>query len=126
MCNPRLHALKSAQDVHKSVVRFRLSEPFAPKSDCDRENCLDPGLMETLRRFETDLSILTSEKRFDLYDQSPVAAGHQMTRILARATDLGTRFCNLTQCVGTTLHLYNFLRQIDNIEEESVLLEHLC
>ena len=126
MCNPRLHALKSAQDVHKSVVRFRLSEPFAPKSDCDRENCLDPGLMETLRRFETDLSILTSEKRFDLYHQSPVVAGHQMTRVLARATDLGTRFCKLMQYVGTTLHLYNLLRQIDIIEEESVLLEHLC
>ncbi len=124
--NSRLHTLKFAQDVHKTVARFRLSEPFEPRPGCDCSDCVDPGLVEQLRMFESDLSIFTSEKRFDLYHQSPVVAGYQMTRILARATNLGTLFCNISQFVGVILHLYNFLRQFDLIDEESVLLEHLC
>ena len=35
MSNSRLHTLKFAQDVHKSVVRFRLSESFEPRRGCD-------------------------------------------------------------------------------------------
>lgn len=38
--------------------------------------------------FDSDLSTFSSEKRFDFYHQSPVVAGHQLTRILAIATDL--------------------------------------
>lgn len=75
---------------------------------------------------ESDLSIFISENRFNLYFQSPVVAGYQMTRILARATLLGIYLCNIRQYVGVTLHLYNYLRQYDLIDEECVLLEHLC
>lgn len=49
-----------------------------------------------------------------------------MTSILARATSLGTKSCNESQYVGVVLHLYNLLRHFELIEEESVLLEHLC
>ena len=122
----RLHALRFAQDVHKSVVQFRLSEPFEPDPECDCSDCCDPGLMGLLQMFESELSIFISEKRFDLYHQSPVVAGFQMTRILAKATDLGILFCNIWQYVGVVLHLYNLLRQYDLIDEETVLLEPLC
>ena len=124
--NLRLHALRFAQDVHKRVVRFRLAEPFQPRPGCDCSDCCAPGLMEHLRIFEGDLSMFIGEKRFDLYHQSPVVAGYQMTRILAKATTLGILFCNIMQYVGVVLHLYNFLRQYNLIEEENVLLEHLC
>ena len=122
----RLHALRFAQDVHKSVVQFRLSEPFEPRPECDCSDCYDPGLMELLRMFESELSMFISEKRFDLYHQSPVVAGFQMTRILAEATYLGILFCNVEQYVGVVLHLYNLLRQHELIDEETVLLEPLC
>ena len=122
----RLHALRFAQDVHKSVVRFRLSEPFEPTPGCDCSDCCHPGFMELLGMFESDLSLFMRERRFDLYHQSPVVAGYQMTRILARATLIGTLFCNIEQYLGVVLHLYNFLRQYDLVEEESILLEHLC
>ena len=122
----RLHALRFAQDVYKCVVRFRLSEPFQPIPGCDCSDCCNPGLMELLAMFESDLFIFISEKRFDLYHQSPVVAGYQMTRILARATLIGTLFCNIWQYVGVVLHLYNLLRQYGLVEEENVLLEHLC
>ena len=125
--NLRLHALRFAQDVHKSVVRFRLSEPFDPKPGCKCSGCSGPGcLMEILGSFESDLSKFMREKRFDLYHQSPVVAGYQMTRILARATHIGTLFCNIWQYVGVALHLYNLLRQYDLIKKEKVLLEPLC
>ena len=75
--------------------------------------------------FESDLSIFTSEERFDLYHQSSVVAGYQMTRILARATNLDTLFCNISQFFGVVLHLYNFLRQFDLVDKKDVLLEHL-
>lgn len=122
----RLHTLRFAQDVHESVVRFRLSEPFEPIPGCDCSDCCHPGLMELLRMFESDLSMFMRERRFDLYHQSPVVAGYQMTRILARATFIGILFCNIWQYVGVVLHLYNFLRQYDLVREESILLEHLC
>ena len=124
--NLRLHALRFAQDVHKSVVRFRLSEPFEPIPGCDCSDCCDPGLMELLGMFESDLSMFMRESRFDLYHQSPVVAGYQMTRILARATLIGTLFCNIWQYVGVVLHLYNFLRQYGFVKEENIMLEHLC
>ena len=122
----RLHALRFAHCVRKSVNRIRLSEPFEPKPGCNCSDCRDPGLMEHLRIFEEELSQFTSEKRWDLFHQSPVVAGYQMTRILARATHLGINFCNILQYVGVVLHLYNLLRQFDFIDEEAVLLESLC
>ena len=122
----RLHVLKFAQDVHKSVVHFRLSEPFEPVPACDCEDCAKPGLIEHQRMLESDLSMCISEKRFDIYFQSRVVAGYQMTRILARANLLGIYFCNIRQYIGVTLYLYNFLRQYDLIDEECILLEHLC
>lgn len=122
----RLHALTFAQKLHKTVVRFRLSEPYEPIVGCECSDCCDPGLMEDLRMFESELSTFISDKKFDLYHQSPVVAGYQMTRILARATVLGILFCNIWQYVGVVLHLYNFLRQYDLIDEEKVLLEHIC
>ena len=67
-----------------------------------------------------------TEKGFDLYHQSPIVAGYQMTRILARATIVGILSCNISQFVEVTLHLYNFLREFEFIDEESILLEHLC
>ena len=124
--NLRLHALRFAQDVRACVVRFRLSEPFEPRPGCNCSDCCDPGLMEHLRIFEGELSMFMGEKRFDLYHQSPIVAGYQMTRILAKATTLGILFCNIMQYVGVVLHLYNLLRQYGLIEEETVLLEHLC
>ena len=124
--NLRLHSLRFAQDVHKSIVRFRLSEPYEPIPGCDCSDCCHLGLMELLGMFESDLSIFMRERRFDLYHQSPVVAGYQMTRILARATLIGTLFCNIWQYVGVVLHLYNLLRQYDLVKEESILLEHLC
>ena len=124
--NLRLHALRFAQDVHKSVVRFRLSEPFEPIPGCECSDCCHPGLMELLGMFESDLSVFMMERRFDLYHQSPVVAGYQMTRILARATLIGTLFCNIWQYVGVVLHLYNLLRQYGLVKEETILLEHLC
>ena len=63
----RIHVLSFAQDVHKNVVRFRLSEPFEPRPGCNCEDYYDPGLMEKLRTFETDLALFISEKKFDLY-----------------------------------------------------------
>ena len=124
--NLRLHALRFAQDVHKSVVRFRLSEPFQPRPGCDCSDCCGPGLMEHLRMLEGDLTTFMGQKRFDLYHQSPVVVGYQMMRILDEATTLGILFCNVMQYVGVALHLYNLLRQYDLIEEETALLEHLC
>lgn len=120
-----LHALKFAQNVHNTVVRFRLSKPYEPTVGCECSACCGPGLMEDLRMFESELSKFTKERKFDLYHQSPVVAGYQMTRILARATVLGILFCNIRQYVGVVLHLYNFLRQYDLIDEERILLEHL-
>ena len=112
----RLCPFSFAQNVHKNDVRFRLSEPFEPTPNCDCEDCRKPDLLERLRMFESDLSMFISEKRFDLYCQSPVVAGYHMTTILARATFLGINSLNIRQHVGVTLHLYNFLRQYDLIE----------
>lgn len=122
----RLHALRFAQDVHKSVVRFRLSEPFEPIPECECSDYCHPNLMELLGMFENQLLMFMREKRFDLYHQSPVVAGYQMTTILARATSIGIHFCNIWQYVGVVLHLYNLLRQYGLIKEETILLEHLC
>lgn len=124
--NPRLKALRFAQDVHESVVRCLAAKIFEPRPDCLCPDCWNPGLPECLRMFESDLYNFISERRFDLYHQSPVVAGYQMTRILARATNIGTLFACIDQFVGVVLHLYNFLRQFDLINEESVLLENLC
>ncbi len=122
----RLNTLKFAQKVYKSVNSFRLSEPYEPRPGCFCSDCCNPGLMEHLRILENDLFKLISEKRWDLYHQSPIVAGFQMARILARATQLGTRFCSISQYVGVVLHLYNLLRQFDLLDEEPELLEPLC
>lgn len=124
--NSRLHTLKFAQAVYKSVTRFRLSEPYGPRAGCECSDCCNPGLMEELRIFESDLSVFIREQRWDLYHQSPVVAGFQMTRILAGGTQLGLLFCNISQFVGVVLHLYNLLRQFDLSDEEDLLLEPLC
>lgn len=67
-----------------------------------------------------------SETRLDLYHHSLVIAGYQMTKNLARATTLGTCCANVGQFVGVGVHLYNLLRQLKLVDEESVLLENLC
>lgn len=119
MSNSRLNTLKLAQEVYKNVSRLPLWEPFEPMPGCDCEDCSDRGLMELLRIFQNDLYMFAGEKRFALYNQSPVVAGYQLTRILARATNLGTSFCKISQYVGVILHLYNLLRQLRLIDEET-------
>ena len=51
MSDSRLQALKFAQAFHESVVRVRLSDFFEPRPNSD---CVDPGLVKSLRMFESD------------------------------------------------------------------------
>lgn len=125
--NHRIHVLTFAQHIHKSVERFLSSDSFRPRSGCDCTDCQGPiALLDQTQSFSRDLVAFTRERCFDLYHQSPVVAGYQASRILARATNIGTLLCNRSQYVGIVLHMYNLLRQFHVIDTESVLLDNLC
>lgn len=96
--------------------------------------------MKGFKSLWRDIKQLPSSEKQDQYDvvmgfhpytssqanQSPEVAGYQMTRILARTTSLETHFCNISRYAGVALPLYNLLRHFDLIDEDDVLLEHLC
>lgn len=124
--NCRVQMLKFAQDVKDTLTKIRTLRPFIhDKCQCTFF-CTSRRLSSNIWALELDLMILTKQKIFDLYYQAPWVAGSQMLEILSRATDLGVDLCNKNQIVWAVLHLYNLLRQCGVLDEETVLLKHLC
>jgi hypothetical protein len=66
-----------------------------------------------------------TEKRFDLYFQSPWTAGFHICEILHHSIDAGLRLCNSEGRVGAVLHMYNALRKLRSIDPVP-LLDDLC
>ena len=67
-----------------------------------------------------------SQRRFDLYYQTPWVAGQHMQEILSIATDYGLRLCEQQHYLTAVLHLYNMLVQLEVLQDKIPLLESLC
>ena len=124
--NCRLQALKFAGEVKKSISRVQKLRPPQTSHTCECQNCQERVLAKGLRLLEHDVVNFLAEKRFDLYYQAPWVAGTQMLEILSQSTDYGLFLCNRSHYVGSLLHLYNCLRQVSAIAEETIILERLC
>lgn len=125
--NCRIEALKFTADVKKSVTNTRNHRPPMPLDACPPNcNCLEAKLAKGLNILEDNLTAFTAEKCFDLYNQMPWVAVSYMVWMLSQANDYGMVLCNRFRHMGSVLHLYNWLRQLDLIEKNQVLLEKLC
>lgn len=123
--NCRVQMLRFAQDVKNTLAKLRELRPWIHEKCCDYL-CTTQGLSSSIWTLELDLMVLTGQKIFDLYYQAPWVAGSQMLETLSRATTFGVQLCNKNHIVWAVLHLYNLLRQCGALNEETVLLQHLC
>ena len=103
--NPRAKVLHLAQNAHKSVSRLLNSRRLRSKEAGSCPNCAQFNLEREARQFRDDLCKFLSEKRFDLYYQSPMVAGPQIYGIAAKATQIGVAICNQSQVLGVVVHL---------------------
>lgn len=125
--NCRIEALKFTADVKKSVTNTRNHRPPMPLDACPPNcNCLEAKLAKGLNILEDNLTAFTAEKCFDLYNQMPWVAVSYMVWMLSQANDYGMVLCSRFRHMGSVLHLDNWLRQLDLIEKNQVLLEKLC
>ncbi|MCJ1401460.1 hypothetical protein MMC11_004673 [Xylographa trunciseda] len=126
--NCRIQFLRLVSEVKTSFSRVLALRPANPKDycDCGASECLWTKIDADFESLVERMQQIRAEQRFDLYHQAPWVAGNQMLKILRLGTEYGLMLCNREQNVGTILHIYNLLRQLDLIPEEPILLEKLC
>jgi hypothetical protein len=78
-----------------------------------------------MRNLVDMLDTFRATPRFDMYNQSPWAAGSTMSAIVGNAQALGLSNLVRKGVFGSFLHMYNMLQQIGAIEKIEVL-EDLC
>lgn len=121
--NCRISVLKFAGDVQKSI-RTAVNSRICACGLCNT------GILEYEKRWlqttESKLGNYLSEKRFDLYHQSPWTAGCHMIEILTLAIFEGSNLCFMTGDVCALLHLYNALRNLKRPIQPLKLLDQLC
>jgi hypothetical protein len=120
--NPRIMALRFAQEVRQGVQKGR-----------DALQALSNGGLTQvgeellhLMTFQDNLEAYTKEQRFDLYYQAPWTAGCHMVEILHHTMEIGLGLCFKQGFVPAVLHLYNALRKTDSEMRRIDLLEDLC
>lgn len=124
--NCRLKALGLARDMMASVKAVNETRPINPGSGDNYPICTDDKIVIGLQFLQDDLAGFLGSARWDFYYQAPWVAGSQMLWMLSQANDYGMMLCNRRRYLGAVLHLYNCLKQLDQIEAEPVLLERLC
>jgi hypothetical protein len=78
-----------------------------------------------MRNLVDMLDTFRATPRFDMYNQSPWAAGPTMSAIISNAQALGLSNLVRKGLFGSFLHMYNMLQQMGAIEKVEVL-EDLC
>ena len=114
----RLTALRLAQSAASSVHAIIRDQ-----------NCFPCRCTQTvafhLQHLGADLTEFATQKRFDLYFQSPYVAGSHILEMLDLCHYYGSKLFVYRHYVGALVHSYNVLRQLAALEEIP-LLEALC
>ncbi|KAL9129553.1 MAG: hypothetical protein Q9217_002009 [Psora testacea] len=113
----RLQALKFAQDAIPSI-RAVLDDSTLP--------CRCPGTLACqLENLRVDFKAFLEARMFDFYFQSPWVCGSHILEMLDAIFYYGLRLFSYRNFVGSVVHMYNVLRQFNDIEPIP-LLDSLC
>lgn len=114
--NGRIMALKFASEVVESITRLFSHPAF---------NDAQSKLYQHYRLFQRWLDAFRTKKNFNLFSQSPAAAGSQITFVASQSARYGLRLCSYGAYVGYVLHVYNVLALF--FEDEKIpVLEKIC
>ncbi|KAF2175503.1 hypothetical protein K469DRAFT_765022 [Zopfia rhizophila CBS 207.26] len=114
--NCRIRGLRFAQEAqHDAQALMKLS-----KVELTEETC------KKIFALYTTCTVYRSDKRWDLYLQSPWIAGHHMAIIYNLYMEIAIRLCNEAGIIGCVLHMYNAIRQLQLDCPVLPVLEMLC